>query len=65
MTAVQVEKALKPTWQGISYLDRGKKFGTIEVHFDEVAISRMHPTTPLKTNELLLLPVYHGRRAST
>lgn len=28
MAAVQVEKALKPIWQGISYLVRGKEFGT-------------------------------------
>lgn len=45
-TTTQVEKALLPIWHGISYLVRGKKFGTVEV---------------LRTDEVVLLHIYFGR----
>lgn len=64
MTVVRVEKALKPIWEGISYVARGKKYGTVKVRFREAATARLLSATPLRTNEMMLLPVYLGRRAS-
>lgn len=50
--------------QGIAYLNRKKKFGIVKVRFREVAIARVHSATPLKTEKVVLLLAYLGRRAS-
>lgn len=33
---------------------RGKKFGTVEVRFREVATARLHSEIPLRTEEMVL-----------
>lgn len=35
VSEVQVEKTLRPVYQEISYLARGRKYGTVEVQFRE------------------------------
>lgn len=41
MMTVQTEEALKPILRRISYLAKGKEFGTAEVRFWKVAIARI------------------------
>lgn len=64
MSRILVGKALKLIWHEISYLARGKKLGTVEVKFREVDITRLHSVTPLRTEEVVFLPVYLGKSAS-
>lgn len=45
-------------------MEKKKEFRTVKVQFREVATARLHSATPLTTDEVVLLPVYIGRRAS-
>lgn len=40
---------------------RGKNFGIVEVRFRGIATTRLHPATPLRTNEVAFLSIYLGR----
>lgn len=42
---------------------KGKKFEAAEVRFRVIATAMLYLTTPLRTNEVLLLPVYIRRYA--
>lgn len=48
----------------MSYLARGRKGGKVEVQFWEITTARLHSVTPLKTEEVMLLTIYFGRRTS-
>lgn len=64
MTTARIEKNSQTKLQGISFLARGKKIGTVEMRFREVAIARMRSATLLKTDGVVLLIVYIVGRTS-
>lgn len=61
VSEVQVEKALRPVWQAISYIARGRKYWTVEVKLWETATARLNSATPVKIEEIVLLSIYFGR----
>lgn len=65
VTKDRVEKCLRPIWQDIIYLAIGKRFATVKVRFKSEKIARHHSTTLFKTDEVVLLPTYLGRRNPT
>lgn len=61
MTTNQIEKALKLISQRISYLARGRVFGTVEVRFRDESTARQHSASPLQADEVMLQVIYFGR----
>lgn len=51
----------EPIWQDV-YLARGNPFTRIEVRFTRESKDRQHAKLLLKSNEMVLLPTYLGRR---
>lgn len=64
-TKKSVENCLEPIWKKkITYINRGKRYGTIEERFASKDEAKKHSTTSLISTELLLLPTYLGKRTS-
>lgn len=57
------ERALKPVWKEVKYLNKGHGFGIVDVRFQDAANARLLSATPLET-KLVLLPVYLGKCVS-
>ncbi|CAI9726939.1 EPM2A-interacting 1-like [Octopus vulgaris] len=60
----KIEKCLKPIWQDITYLARGKKFGTIVVSFKNAETAQKHAIKSLESEDTMLIPIYIGMRTS-
>ncbi|CAI9742213.1 EPM2A-interacting 1-like [Octopus vulgaris] len=60
----KIEECLKTIRKDITYINRGRRFGTVEVRFRTEEIAKKLSTEPQKAGNLVLLPLYKGRRTS-
>ncbi|XP_029640472.1 uncharacterized protein LOC115215450 [Octopus sinensis] len=60
----KIEECLKAIRKDITYINRGRRFGTVEVRFRTEEIAKRLSTEPQKAGNLVLLPLYKGRRTS-
>ncbi|CAI9737124.1 XP_029640472.1uncharacterized protein LOC115215450 [Octopus vulgaris] len=60
----EVELCLKPIWEKIKFITRGKRYGTVETRFGTEEEAREQSMNPLRTEAITLLPIYRGRRVS-
>ncbi|XP_036361568.1 uncharacterized protein LOC118764671 [Octopus sinensis] len=48
----------------ITYINRGKKYGTVEVRFTSEEVAKKLSMEPIKAEDIVLLPLYKGKRTS-
>uniref|UniRef100_A0A0L8HRX4 Uncharacterized protein n=1 Tax=Octopus bimaculoides TaxID=37653 RepID=A0A0L8HRX4_OCTBM len=59
-----VELCLAPIWSKVIHVNRGTRSATIEVHFESAEVAKEVSTETLKTDLIMLLPTYMGKRTA-
>lgn len=60
----EIEWTLKPTWNKIRYTNKGRKYGIIDVLFQDARTAELYSATPIETEVLVLLPVFLEKNIS-
>lgn len=60
----EIEKYLAPVLEAATFYKRGKKYATIEVNFKSVEIARQLSRKTLRTENIVLFPIYMDKTIS-